>query len=50
MPYLEATVTTINNLVAKHAHKYNKAVVHRCRKKAAKAGFIKHKGRLYGHT
>ena len=34
-----------NNLVAKHAHKANKALVHRDRKRAAKRGYRKHKGR-----
>ena len=34
-----------NNLVAKHAHKANKAAVHRDRKRAAKRGYSKHKGR-----
>ena len=35
-----------NNLVAKHARKYNKAAVHTDRKKASKRGYRKHKGRL----
>jgi hypothetical protein len=34
-----------NNLVAKHARKFNKAAVHRDRKRAAKRGYVKHKGR-----
>ena len=34
-----------NNLVAKHARKYNKAAVHKDRKKAQKKGDRKHKGR-----
>lgn len=38
-------MTTINNLVAKHAHDFNKAVVHTCRKKEMKRGYQKHKGR-----
>jgi hypothetical protein len=33
-----------NNLVAKHARKYNKAAVHKDRKKAMKKGDRKHKG------
>ena len=33
-----------NNLVAKHARKYNKAAVHKDRKKAMKKGERKHKG------
>lgn len=32
-----------NNLVAKHARKYNKAKVYTDRKKAKKAGYTKHK-------
>ena len=32
-----------NNLVAKHAHRYNRAAVHTDRKKAAKSGYTKHK-------
>lgn len=37
----------INNLVAKHAHDFNKAAVHKCRKKEMKRGNQKHKGRFY---
>lgn len=33
----------MNNLVAKHANKFNKATVQRCRKKAAKAGYTKYR-------
>lgn len=33
-----------NNLVAKHARTYNKAHVHKDRKKASKRGYRKHKG------
>jgi len=33
----------MNNLVAKHARKYNKATVQTDRKKAAKRGYSKHK-------
>ena len=36
-----------NNLVAKHARKYNKAAVHKDRKKAQKKGDRKHKGKQY---
>ena len=32
-----------NNLVAKHAKKYNKAAVHVDKKKAAENGKVKHK-------
>lgn len=35
----------MNNLVAKHARQYNKAHTMKCRKKAAKRGEIKHKGK-----
>lgn len=35
-----------NNLVAKHARKFNKAAVMIDRKKAAKRGAVKHKNRL----
>lgn len=35
----------VNNLVAKHARKFNKAAVHIDRKKASKRGHIKHKGK-----
>ena len=34
----------VNNLVAKHARKYNKAAVHKDKKKALKKGDRKHKG------
>lgn len=34
----------MNNLVAKHARKFNKAATHRDRKKDAKRGARKHKG------
>jgi hypothetical protein len=40
----EAEKVTINNLVAKHASKFNKAAVHRDRKKDDKRGVTKHKG------
>lgn len=33
------------NPVAKHAHQFNKAVVHKDRKKAVKRGYLKHKAR-----
>ena len=33
----------MNNLVAKHARKFNKAAVQIDRKKAAKKGYTKHK-------
>lgn len=36
-----------NNTVAKHARTYNKAVVMKDRKKAAKRGAIKHKGKRF---
>jgi hypothetical protein len=36
-----------NNLVAKHARKFNLATVQVDRKKAAKRGHIKHKGRKF---
>jgi len=36
-----------NNLVAKHAHRYNRAAVHTDRKKAAKSGYTKHKALQY---
>jgi hypothetical protein len=39
--------TRTNNLVAKHARKFNKAAVHVNRKKQARRGIIKHKGKLY---
>lgn len=39
--------TTTNNLVAKHAHDFNKAAVHKCRKKEMKRGYQKHKGRRH---
>lgn len=35
-----------NNLVAKHARTFNKAHVHKDRKKAAKRGHSKHKNRV----
>lgn len=35
------------NTVAKHARKFNVAVVHADRKKAAKRGKVKHKDKLY---
>lgn len=35
------------NFVAKHAQQFNKAAVFVDRKKAAKKGAIKHKGRLF---
>ena len=34
------------NLVAKHSRKFNKSVVHTDRKRAAKRGYVKHKGRM----
>ena len=34
----------INNLVAKHARKFNKAVTMADRKRAAKRGYRKHRG------
>lgn len=34
---------TVNNLVAKHARKYNKAATMRDRKKAQKRGYTKHR-------
>jgi len=37
---------TVNNLVAKHARKYNKCIVMVDRKKNAKKGYIKHKKNL----
>ena len=37
----------INNPVAKHAHKYNKDVVHKDRKKETKKGYKKHKNKEY---
>ena len=36
-----------NNLVAKHARKYNKAHVMANRKKKQKKGYVKHKGKMY---
>ena len=39
--------TRTNNLVAKHVRKFNKAAVHADRKKQARRGIIKHKGKLY---
>ena len=39
--------TRTNNLVAKHARKFNKAAVHADRKKQSRRGIIKHKGKLY---
>ncbi len=38
---------TINNLVAKHARKFNRAQVMADRKKAARLGYVKHKGKDY---
>ena len=38
----------MNNLVAKHARKFNNAVTMRDRKKAAKRGHIKHKSSYQG--
>jgi len=35
----------MNNLTAKHAHKFNRAAVQVDKKKAAKAGKMKHKTR-----
>jgi len=32
------------NPVAKHAPKYNKAMVHKDKKKESKKGYVKHKG------
>ncbi len=32
-----------NNFVAKHMHKFNKAVVEQDRKKCSKSGYVKHK-------
>jgi len=37
--------TRTNNLVAKHARKFNKAAVHVDQKKQARRGIIKHKGK-----
>ena len=37
----------MNNFVAKHARKFNKATVQRDRKKAVKSGYKKHKA--YNH-
>lgn len=39
--------TTQNNLVAKHARTFNKAAVHKDRKKAQKKGYRKHKSNSY---
>lgn len=39
--------TRTNNLVAKHARKFNKAAVHADRKKQARRGIVKHKGKQY---
>lgn len=39
--------TTQNNLVAKHARAFNKAAVHKDRKKAQKKGYRKHKNTAY---
>ena len=36
----------MNNFVAKHARKFNKAVVFANRKKLAKQGYNKHKNKL----
>lgn len=33
------------NPVAKHANKYNKAQVHKDKKKESKKGYVKHKGK-----
>ena len=38
---------SINNLVAKHARKFNKAHVMQDRKKAAKRGHRKHRGQYH---
>ena len=37
----------MHNPVAKHARTFNKAAVHRDRKKAARRGATKHKGKQY---
>lgn len=39
-----------NNLVAKHASKFNKATIQADRKRKSKDGYIKHKNRGYGET
>ena len=36
----------VNNLVAKHARKFNVAVVQVDRKKASKRGYVKYKSKL----
>lgn len=33
----------INNFVAKHARKFNKAAIHKDKKKSLKKGYTKHK-------
>ena len=40
----------INNVVAKNSHKFNRAATHRDRKRAAKRGMRKHKGRFQDGT
>jgi len=39
--------TRTNNLVAKHARQFNKAAVFVDRKKQARRGNVKHKGKQY---
>ena len=49
--YLEQTIegkqVKQNNLVAKHCRTFNKAVVMKDRKQAAKRGYSKHKGKFH---
>jgi len=40
----------VNNPVAKHSRKFNRAATHRDRKRAAKRGMRKHKGRFQDGT
>lgn len=40
----------VNNLVAKHAKAFNKAHVMVDRKKAARRGAVKHKGRVFANA
>jgi hypothetical protein len=37
------------NLVAKHAHKFNKNQVHKDKHRETKRGYVKHKGIVHNH-
>lgn len=40
----------MNNIVAKHARKFNKSVTMTDRKKQSKRGYVKHKSRKHTNT